>query len=536
MSRRIFQIVLVTVVFGVWCVFLRPTFLGGPIGYVIVSGHSMEPLLHTGDFVVTRRGDYQQGDIIAFHASGSGGIVIHRIVGGNAKDGFVTQGDNRQTPDDWHPRDSEVIGKSWIQVPGAGTWLAHARQPLFFASVLGLLGFLVVVTNRTHKRKFHREGVTMNRDESVHTKLSIAPLWVLAGFAVVLVMASVLAAVFTFTRAAYKTESVQAPRYSQSTSFNYTVLAQPSTLYPDGHIGPVRDGAAASALPPIYSKLVQGLDVGFHYQLDGASASNLAGTYDAKIVVAAGEDDWTRSQDVIASTPFQGPSFDGQVHVDLPALQALIDSIEKETGVVANFYGISVILDVNVSGAIEDETLTDGQQPVLAFRLSRSRLTTPTELVISKVEDRGATVTVAREVGIEGLAVTVSRARVASVGGIVLGFGLVGVLGAAYFTGFWQSSASILRTRYGAIVVPVSRVEERGSRTVCVESLADLGRLAQHSGGVVYSERRLRSTRYFVLEGETTVQYDTLTGPVSGLLKPEPTALDGHASDQPAAS
>ena len=59
-------------------------FLGGPASYVIVSGHSMEPTLYTGDLVVVhQRDEYSVGDMVAFEIEG-GSQVIHRIVGGSA--------------------------------------------------------------------------------------------------------------------------------------------------------------------------------------------------------------------------------------------------------------------------------------------------------------------------------------------------------------------------------------------------------------------------------------------------------------------
>jgi signal peptidase I len=537
LSFRILNLAFVTLVLVAWCVFLRPTFLGGPVGYVIVSGHSMEPLFHTGDFVVTRRSDYQKGDVIAFHTGESSGIVIHRIIGGNSQQGFLTQGDNRQTPDQWHPRSSQVIGKSWIHIAGLGKWLGYAREPVIFASVIGLLGFLVVVTGRTRSRNHSRGDDAMATNESNRTRFSLSPIWVMAGVAVVLAAASILGAAYAFTHSTQTTRIVHEPRYSQSTSFDYSIMTQPSTLYPDGRIGPVNDSAAASDLPPVYSRLVQTLDVGFHYQLDGATARDVNGTYDARVVVTAGEDDWSRPQEMIPSTPFDGSSFDGRAQVDLATIRNLIDSIEQETGVAANFYTIAVILDVNVAGGIADETLSDGQQPTLTFRLNRSRITPPTDLVVSSTEDRTALVTAPHEIGMAGLSVPVGRARVASAGGIALSLVLVAAVCAAFLTGFGQSEASILRTRYGAIVIPVTQVEERGSRTVRIESLTDLGRLAQRSGGVIYSQQRQRTTRYLITDGVTVVEYVQGGGlaPVPDS-DPDPIPFDGQTSNRPAAS
>jgi signal peptidase len=123
-----------------WFLLLRPVALGGPAAYEIVSGHSMEPLLHTGDLVITQSSStYVVGDLIAFHVPaaqvGSGAVVIHRIVGGDGQSGFIVKGDNKATPDTWRPKASDVIGHSWIALPGSGDVLLTLRRP----TILGAL-------------------------------------------------------------------------------------------------------------------------------------------------------------------------------------------------------------------------------------------------------------------------------------------------------------------------------------------------------------------------------------------------------------
>src|SRR3954447_9111211 len=91
--------VLLVALVGGWAFVLRPQSLGGPAGYVLVSGHSMLPRYHTGDLVlVERRHSYHVGQVIAYRVpkgdAMAGAQVIHRIIGGDARRGFVVQGDN----------------------------------------------------------------------------------------------------------------------------------------------------------------------------------------------------------------------------------------------------------------------------------------------------------------------------------------------------------------------------------------------------------------------------------------------------------
>jgi signal peptidase I len=141
--------VLIATVAG-WTVFLRPKMLGGPAAYVIVSGHSMEPTLHTGDFVLAlRQESYGKGDVIAYRIekgqAGAGTLVIHRIVGGSATDGYMTEGDNRRYRDPWRPKPSEIAGKMRLQVPHLGMLPMLAHTIAGMGLIASLAGFIVLL-------------------------------------------------------------------------------------------------------------------------------------------------------------------------------------------------------------------------------------------------------------------------------------------------------------------------------------------------------------------------------------------------------
>ena len=133
-----------------WIFFLRPQNLGGPAAYVMVSGESMEPTYETGDFVVARLLDsYDVGDVMVYRVpegnAGAGRLIIHRVIGGNMEDGFITQGDNRETPDQWRPKEEDVVGKLWFHVPNAASAFPYLRSPIVLAGFFGGLTFLYVV-------------------------------------------------------------------------------------------------------------------------------------------------------------------------------------------------------------------------------------------------------------------------------------------------------------------------------------------------------------------------------------------------------
>lgn len=144
-----------------WFAGLRPAALGGPASYILVSGTSMEPTLYAGSLVVAeRQASYEIGQVVAYRIPeepGKGLNVIHRIVGGNADDGFILRGDNVAASDLWRPKASDILGTPQIVLPGAEPTIQLLRSPILVASVAaGLATFLVVglwpATRRVEER------------------------------------------------------------------------------------------------------------------------------------------------------------------------------------------------------------------------------------------------------------------------------------------------------------------------------------------------------------------------------------------------
>jgi signal peptidase I len=155
--RSIAGLLLVVAVVGAWAVWLRPQFLGGPTAIVVVAGTSMEPGLHTRDLVlVQRKPTYRHGDVVAYRVprsgAGAGGVVIHRIVGGSAASGYVLQGDNRNTRDQWRPTPADILGKQWVTFPTSHRSLSVFTSPLVFAGLAGLFAFGLVALPSSRKR------------------------------------------------------------------------------------------------------------------------------------------------------------------------------------------------------------------------------------------------------------------------------------------------------------------------------------------------------------------------------------------------
>ena len=179
-----------------WFCTLAPIQIGGPLTYAMVSGHSMEPQLHTGDLVVTKQQSrYKVGDDVI--ASVMGGFVIHRVVhiqGASLR----TKGINNQVADSWTLRSNQVLGKLIFAFPGAGSVLVFLRtHPLVLALTAALIAGLVNIDPRKRKNSKRLQGLLSQAQKETTKKsydfLSAASI----GFFVLAVSSLLLVAILT---------------------------------------------------------------------------------------------------------------------------------------------------------------------------------------------------------------------------------------------------------------------------------------------------------------------------------------------------
>lgn len=88
----------------------------------------------------------------------AGSQVIHRIVGGNATQGFLVQGDNRTAPDVWRPKPSDVVGAKAFRIPNAVLVLQFLRSPVLLALLAACFVFVRMLGSESEpKGELHEE-------------------------------------------------------------------------------------------------------------------------------------------------------------------------------------------------------------------------------------------------------------------------------------------------------------------------------------------------------------------------------------------
>ena len=100
--------------------------VAGYSSFSVTSG-SMEPAIHVGSAVVTKKEPYlnmQKGDVITFMIDEEGTLVTHRIVGINDEaKAFATKGDHNDNQDGSEVLYANVVGTVKLVIPYAGYFL-----------------------------------------------------------------------------------------------------------------------------------------------------------------------------------------------------------------------------------------------------------------------------------------------------------------------------------------------------------------------------------------------------------------------------
>ena len=522
-----------------WFVLLRPgVLLDGPADYIIVVGASMEPALHSGDLAVVRRqAEYAPGDVVAFNVEG--GTVIHRVVGGDAQEGYVVQGDNKNGPDLWRPTPDNIVGRMWFHVPGGGEWLLFFRDPLHFGLIAAGIATIggAGIGGNTLKRRRRKGGRRMHSRNNNNGKNGGAggglrdglpapwPLLAALGVAAALTLAFGGLALHVFRQDTERSQFVERLSYEQTGSFDYSVSVERSTLYPTGVVRPsaalaADDGADVAALP-FFTRLAHEMELTFEYSFSSpqlpavtspgagsAMVSPLSGELSARLEIQAG-DGWMRMEELLAPTRFSGADTSAVLVIDLDEIAALIELVEEETGFQPGTYELRVIPTVSISGEIGGESIAELYEPVFALQYNSTRITPPAALTQSRPVSIGETVTRELELSVLGLSLPVRTWRPLSAGAGLAALAGVAALAAVIFLGVGRAEDRRIGVRYRSMLVPVDVNGHHAAKDVIyVDSMHDLARLAQRDGGIIFHERSGdRGHRYFVPDGDETYEY-----------------------------
>ncbi len=487
-----------------------PLQLGGSVGYVIISGNSMEPDFYMGDLVLTRKQtQYAVGDAVVYY-NPEIGYVFHRIVSQEGER-FTLRGDNNSWEDYYQPGYEEIQGKLWLHVPSGGKVLNFLRLPVMLA-LLSALPVIIIATTSRHglKRKSKRmDKRKMKSQEIVDVKSvdgNVGGIVILACIA----LGAFLLAVLAFTR---PLEQLVAD------DFEYEHMG--ILLYQAADTKDVYDTDHVQTGEPVYLQLTCSVQLTYTYQfisshLLAGEAEQLGGSY--QLLAQIGDaDGWNRIIELTTPMGFSGSGFAAAVDLDLCHVGDLIAHLKTETGTKHTWYDLKILPRVNIIGSIAGRQLEDEFAPEINFQFNELLMRLPpVEINDDKLETLTPTqagIIPGTRLGpnlieVLGLGIPVLVVRLVSLALFIPAvFGIFWLGWPLYQT--WKSGdASRIRVQYNPMLVEV----EAGSlpitgQVVRVDSFKDIVKMAERYGAMILDEVDGNSHRYCVQDGDTLYTY-----------------------------
>lgn len=507
-----------------WIIFLRPAALGGSTTYVRVHGGSMEPTFYGGDLAVVRRSSaYKVGDIVAFEAEG--GMVIHRIIGGSAEEGYRTQGDARDTADAWNPGPDLIAGKLWFSIPYAGIAGDRLQEPRIFGAFAGALALFVLSGFLRVPRRKRREGA---RHAAVPPGQPRVPRRVILLGALAIASAELAAClVFAIRHESQSTAIANVRAYGHHAGFTYTAHMTPSSLYPEGTLGPVPPGQTPAEPVPLFTRLTKSLDLVLVYAFDGADDAPVNLEYDLTLRIAGGKDGWVQETQLVAPQTVTGPRLQVPISLNLAEIGDLLTAVETETGFKPDAYTISIVPTIRARATSNGAPVDDVFSPEFAIRYTPTMLTLEDTSIRTADRTRSVSSITFHNYVLGPLHLKAGEVRFALAVAFGLAFSATLVAGAYAARPLFTDESRRIAARYGTLLVEVANVDPLPARSIRVVSMEDLARVAQRESLAIchVAPRGL----YFVQSASARFEYVLRSRRKSGNVSPMHGSADGLA-------
>ncbi len=490
---------------ALWFTF-APVQFGGRASYIMIAGASMEPSLHYGDLVIAREErTYEVGDVVTYRHP-TIGPVIHRIIE-RTGDTFNFKGDNNDWIDSYEPTSSELIGKSWIHIPGAANVILKLRSSLGIVLLSFAIGFMVLLTF-SRNSLFGEEQ--LKKDERTLTErnrsLNFSGYMEGTFFALLAILfGAILLGVFALTNPLTQSIPADIP-YEHNGAFSYAGVGSPG-VYDDGKI---KTGDA------IFHALTHHFDLAFNYQLSTPETKNITGSYHIFLEVSE-PNGWRRQIELYPTTEFQGESFTTETTINLGYILTLIDRLKTNTAFKRQVFNVEIISEVNVQGNLGDQAFEDTFAPRLSFQLDEVQLylggsspfgegTDPLVPVQSGFLPRQRQIPAT--LNILGIKPTVQTAR--WIAGVTLGVSLLGIAAILYplLHASMKNPSEKIRIQFSEVLLDIRTLPVRAtSEDIDVDRFEDLAKLAEKTGSVIFHHVEANRHTYLLQDGDTSYRF-----------------------------
>lgn len=514
LARRLASSALGLIVLGLVWFYTAPTGLGGSTTYVVTHGVSMEPRFHTGDLAIVRsQSSYHVGEVVAYQSKMLGTVVLHRIVALSG-DRYLFKGDNNHFIDFEHPRASQLVGALRLHIPGAGADFQSIRSPVLVGVLVAIAILLLTGGVFTHRRRRRRRrehaGVHI---EHPPKRLPRRPAERATGVLTVGLIAMlpfVVLALLAFTRppTARRPSEIS---YKQSAKLTYSANATP---------GPTYANDVAETGDPLFTRVVNDVNVRFEYQLDTTAKQALAGTASlaANVTSTSG---WHTTLALGSPTRFHGSHAVVTATLGLNSLFDLLHRVETTTG-MSSGYTLTLVPHVSAHGTLDSKPLHATFSPQIPFTVTplevqpvvsgASAASTGVQPSTSSFTPSASGTVKATDYKPLYLSLGFARPAVATARRIALGGIALVVLALLAILALprprRKSESTAIRSRYGRLIVQVERVWQLpGVPVIDVADMDALARIAEHYDRSILHETTDEGEAFWVTDESGQFRY-----------------------------
>jgi hypothetical protein len=343
--------------------------------------------------------------------------------------------------------------------------------------------------------------------------LGISVRSLLIGVAAVAV-ACALVGVYAKTRPAAHTVTHKVP-YIQQGHITYHAIAPTGPVYPNGTLG---------TGDPIFLQLVHRVDIRASYHFAVDAPKRLRGTQQVFLQLT-GPTGWTRQIALSPIRHFTGTRITTPATIDLRAVSALLDQVQKATGIPSVGASVGIVMKVHVTGTVAGQSVDQSFTPTAGFQLQPLELTPSGSAppAAAGTGSSGASTETGFDPSAQGRVTSVSSVpSTFSIAGHNLGYSAIAWLALGGFLLFGALSALLatllkrnqafdeatrIRARYGHLLVPVLIGEDLGWPPVDVTNFKALVRLAEAAGQVILHHQADAVDTYLVNDNGTVYRY-----------------------------
>ncbi|MFV9675408.1 MAG: signal peptidase I [Anaerolineales bacterium] len=505
LSQSVLSALTLVLMAALWLTF-APVQFGGQSSYIMIAGASMEPNLHYGDLVVAHEERiYEVGDVVTYRHPIIG-PVIHRIIE-RTGDTYTFKGDNNDWIDSYEPTSAEIIGKSWIHIPGVANIILKLRSSTGIVLLSFAIGFMVLLTFSRNSLLGDKQP---KKDEQTVTKQS-KPLsfsgylegTLFALFAILL--GAILLGFFAFINPLTQSVPTDIP-YDHRGVFSYEAVGSPS----------VHDQGKIESGEAIFHALTHEFDVIFNYQLSTPEIKSLEGSYIILLEVSE-PNGWRRQIELAPFTEFTGESFSTEVTINLGYILTLVDRMKTNTSLKQQVFNVDIIPEVHVQGSLGDQPFEDTFVPRLSFLLDDVQLYLKGSSSFGEETDPLSPVQpgflprqqqIPATLNILGLKPTVQTAR--WIAGVAFGVSLLVIAAILYpfLRASMQSPSEKIRIQFDELLLDIQTLPLRAtSEDIEVDRFEDLAKLAEKTGSMIFHHVEANQHTYLLQDGDLTYRY-----------------------------